>query len=411
MSDESIADLQARIEALEAIISAQELNTRDVLHTDDGNAFFLLFGSVLVFGMQAGFAMLEVGSVQIKNTGKILMKNIFDASVAGLFWWITGYGLAFGSDAFIETGKNGFAGGSGFLYAGIGSGDDASPLTNTPFAKTYGQAQWLFQWAFAGAAATIVSGAVAERCAMLSYFIYSCCITGFIYPIVVHMVWSEDGRFSAKRTTRLFGGCGMIDWAGSGVVHLTGGIAALIACIFVGPRTYRFGRHARHLQQQSQVFQTLGVLLLWVGWYGFNGVSTLQLDDYGGMAAHSMMTTTISAATSCLTTTLIAVIIDGDLDVSYSNNGILSGLVAITAGCATVNLYGAFFIGLLAAPIYFTASRSLEYFQIDDVVDAFPVHGCCGLFGVIATAFFTTEFYYANCLSSKYFYRRAITRK
>ena len=196
----------------------------------------------------------------------------------------------------MSNGNNGFIGTSGFFY----EGESGSPLTMSVDGKTYSKAFWLFQWAFAGAAATIVSGAVAERCKFGAYMTYSCVITAFIYPISVHMAWSGSGKLSPWRSTRLVGGCGVIDFAGSGVVHMTGGIAALVAAKMIGPRL----RWKSGLPQQSVVYQTLGVLMLWVGWYGFNGVSTLAITGYGGLAAHVMMTTTISAATGCLATTL-----------------------------------------------------------------------------------------------------------
>lgn len=392
--EEQIASLHSRLQYVE----------NNKLDVQDADAFWLLFGTIMVFFMQAGFAMLEVGSVQVKNTKNILIKNIFDATIAAIFWWWTGYSLAFGSDAFISrnrgTGKNGLYGGSGFFYEGIGSGDDASPLTNTPSAKLYGKASWMFQWAFAGAAATIVSGAVAERATFTAYLVYSCCLVGYIYPAVVHMGWSADGKFSPWREKRLFGGCGMIDFAGSGVVHMTGGIAAIIACCFVGPRQGRFGPNARHLEQQSVIFQTLGVLILWVGWYGFNGASTLAIQGYGGVAAHVFMTTTIAAATACLTTTFLGYLLFHVIDPGYANNGILAGLVAITSGCATSNLWGAFFTGLIASPVYLSASLLLTKLEIDDVVDAFPVHGACGMWGVLASGFFASEFFYANAYYS-----------
>jgi len=239
-----------------------------------------------------------------------------------------------------------------------------------------------------------VSGAVAERVSFGTYFTYSCVLTGFIYPVCVHMGWSGDGKLSPWREHRLVGGCGVVDFAGSGVVHMTGGVASIVASIFVGPRHGRFGPNKIHLAQQSVIFQSLGVLILWVGWYGFNGVSTLAITGYGGLAAHVMMTTTISAATACLTTTFIGYLENHVIDPSNANNGILAGLVGITAGCAVVNLWGAFFIGLIAAPIYYASSKLLVYLHIDDVVDAFPVHGCCGAWGVIGASLFATEYYY-----------------
>ena len=330
--------------------------------------------------------MLEVGSVQLKNTKNILIKNVFDASIAAIFWWFFGYGIAVGDDNFPKTGNNGFLGKSGYFY----EGNSGSPLTMSADGKTYAKAFWLFQWAFAGAAATIVSGAVAERCKFGAYVCYSCVITGFIYPVCVHMGWDGSGKLSPWRSSKLVGGCGVIDFAGSGVVHMTGGVAALVAAKMVGPRT----DWKRGLPQQSVVYQTLGVLMLWVGWYGFNGVSTLAITGYGGLAAHVMMTTTISAATGCLATTFMGYLIDHVIDTAYANNGILAGLVSITAPCPVVNLWGAFVIGLIAAPVYLGASKSLVFLGIDDVVDAFPVHGACGMWGVIAASLFATEYYY-----------------
>jgi len=395
--DTSLADLQAQIEELTARVEAVESDKLDVT---DADTLWLLLGTCLVFFMQAGFAMLEVGSVQVKNTKNILVKNIFDATIAALFWWATGYALAFGTDAYSATGVNGFYGGSGFFYEGVGSGDDASPLTNTPFAKTYGKASWMFQWAFAGTTATIVSGAIAERATFGAYVAYSCLLVGYIYPAIVHMGWSGDGKFSPWRSNRLFGGCGMIDFAGSGVVHFTGGVAAVICCILVGPRQGRFGPNARHLEQQSVIFQTLGVLILWVGWYGFNGASTLAIAGYAGIASHVFMTTTISAATACIACTYMHFFLTHIIDPSMANNGILAGLVGITAGCSTSNLVGAFITGLISAPVYYAASNMLVKLEIDDVVDAFPVHGCCGFWGVIAAQLFATEFYYAQAYYS-----------
>ena len=226
------------ISALTARIDGLTGGDEDVhfLTTADGDAFWLLFGTVLVFFMQAGFAMLEVGSVRLKNTKNILIKNIFDASIAAIFWWWTGYALAFGQDDFGTEGEgnNGFIGTTGFGYTGA--------KAESVEGKTYGKAFFLFQWAFAGAAATIVSGAVAERCKFIPYLVYSVVITGFVYPIVVHVAWSSSGKLSPWREGRLFADCGVIDFAGSGVVHLTGGTAA-----FVG--AYTLGRSEEHTSE------------------------------------------------------------------------------------------------------------------------------------------------------------------
>ena len=348
----------------------------------------MLISAFLVFFMQAGFAMLCAGSVRSKNVMNILIKNVFDASIAAIMWWFFGYGIAFGTDEFGDDGSNGFIGTSQFFYV-----DGAAA---TPGGKTYGKAFWLFQWAFAGAAATIVSGAVAERCKFGAYIIYSIVITGFIYPVSVHMGWSGAGKLSPWRGNRLVGDCGVIDFAGSGVVHMTGGVAALAGAALIGPRR----NWKQGLPQQSVVYQTLGTLILWVGWYGFNGVSTLAITGYGGLAGHVMMTTTIAAATGCLATTALGYAVDGVIDTGYANNGILAGLVSITAPCPVVSLWGALIIGAVAAPVYLGSSKLLVKLGVDDVVDAFPVHGACGAWGVIAASLFATEWYYKQAYYS-----------
>lgn len=385
MSD--LASLEARVAALEGNHGLDD-DAALFLPAGDADAFWLLFGMVLVFFMQAGFAMLEVGSVQLKNTKNILIKNVFDASIAAIMWWFFGYGIAFGTDEFGDDGSNGFIGTSQFFYV-----DGAAA---SPGGKTYGKAFWLFQWAFAGAAATIVSGAVAERCKFGAYIVYSVVITGFIYPVSVHMGWSGAGKLSPWRGNRLVGDCGVIDFAGSGVVHMTGGVAALVGAVLIGPRR----NWKQGLPQQSVVYQTLGTLILWVGWYGFNGVSTLAITGYGGLASHVMMTTTIAAATGCLATTALGYAVDGVIDTGYANNGILAGLVSITAPCPVVNLWGALIIGAVAAPVYLGSSKLLVKLGVDDVVDAFPVHGACGAWGVIAASLFATEWYYKQAYYS-----------
>ncbi|GMH72548.1 hypothetical protein TrLO_g15878 [Triparma laevis f. longispina] len=352
---------------------------------------WLMFGAILVFFMQAGFAMLEVGMVNIKNTKNILIKNVFDASIGALCWWILGYGIAAGTSN--ET--------AGFI------GTDSFML-DIPMS---GKSGWLFQWAFAATAATIVSGAVAERVTFGCYIIYSIVLTSFIYPVVVHWGWN-GGWGGAWRSTDLLFGCGVTDFAGSGVVHLTGAVAALVGAIIIGPRIGRFDEGIK-LPQQSVIFQTLGTLILWMGWYGFNGCSTLMLAglsssttdtyfDFSDVAAHTMVTTTISAATCCLTTVALTALTSPDriIDIGAANNGILAGLVSITAGCSSVEPEGAFCIGLIGSFWYMAGVAFLEKMKIDDVVGAVPVHGFCGIWGVIAPGLFTSSAQYANAYYS-----------
>ena len=200
--------------------------------------------------MQAGFAMLEVGSVNKKNTKNILVKNIFDACIAAIMWYAVGSSLAGGNgDDFTSTGENGFAGSGGFFRT-----------VSTANKSAYAKAGWFFGWTFAGAGCTIVSGAIAERATFLAYALYSVILTGFVYPPVVHMMWGA-GKFSAWRSgPRLFGDCGVIDFAGSGTVHMTGGVAAIIAAGCIGVRK----GFPDALPEGQPVYQALGILILWM---------------------------------------------------------------------------------------------------------------------------------------------------
>ncbi|KAK7248329.1 ammonium transmembrane transporter, partial [Aureococcus anophagefferens] len=252
--------------------------------------------------MQAGFALLEVGSVSKKNTKNILVKNIFDACIAAMMWWSIGSSLAGSTgDDFTSDGSNGMAG-NGALFLS----------TSTSNKSAYAKASWFFGWTFAGAGCTIVSGAIAERATFTAYAIYSVVLTGFVYPPVVHMMWGA-GRFSAWRSLssrphnddaddasagRLFGDCGVIDFAGSGTVHMTGGVAAIIAAKFMGTRK----GFPDNLPEGQPVYQALGIFILWMGWYGFNCCSTLYIDGYAQSAAHVAVTTTLGAAAGCLST-------------------------------------------------------------------------------------------------------------
>eukprot|EP00904_Undaria_pinnatifida_P002669 jgi/Undpi1/12402/HiC_scaffold_5.g02074.m1 len=348
----------------------------------DVDIFWLMFGAILVFFMQTGFAMLEVGSVSIKNTKNILIKNIGDASLGAVCWWLLGYGVAFGDT------KGRFIGSSAFALKGDAFESDDGTLTNG-----YAYASWLFQWAFAATAATIVSGAVAERVAFNAYVIYSIVLTSFIYPVVVHWGWA-GGFASAWVDNDLLFDCGVIDFAGSGVVHMTGGAAALCAAIVVGPRIGRFNENgtANTLPQQSAVLQVLFSLGGVVGW----GLDyTLAISGLAGVAAKTMVTTTISAAFGAITTVTLAKLSLGYWDGGAANNGLLAGLVGITAGCSTCEPEGAFVIGVVSGFVYTFSSKALVAMKVDDVVDAIPVHFFCGMWGVLAASLFATKDNYA----------------
>jgi len=350
----------------------------------DVNHFWLLFGTVLVFFMQTGFAMLTVGCCQIKNTKNILLKNVCDAAYGAICWYFIGWGIAMGP----KDGNEFYASGEDTEYLGD-FGDDSKSM-------------WLFQWAFAATAATIVSGAVAERITLTAYSTYAIILTSIVYPVVVFWGWGA-GFASAWREEDLLNDCGVIDFAGSGVVHMTGGIAAFWGALIVGARIGKFERNARgriikvnDLPQQSVANQTLGTLILWVGWYGFNGCSTLAITGYGTVAAHAMTTTTLAAATGGLATMLTGKIHKHYIDMEFANNGVLAGLVGITAGCATSTELSAIVIGAVASQVYYWGAILVEHvLHVDDVVKATPVHFLCGVWGVLAAGLFADEKLYA----------------
>jgi Amt family ammonium transporter len=346
--------------------------------------FFLLFGGALVFFMQAGFAMLCAGSVRQKNVKNIMLKNLLDACGGALGFWSVGFAFAYGGDDL--PGKT-FIGNSYFFLINF---DD--------------YAGWFFQFAFAATAATIVAGTVAERCKMQAYLCYSVFLTGFVYPVIVHSIWSSNGFISAFRSEDAFRGIGMIDFAGSGVVHMTGGATALIAATILGPRRGRFYDEdgnpletPAQFQAHSVALQILGTFILWFGWYGFNPGSALAISSEGSarVAALCACTTTIAAAAGCVTAMFTDTIIEmfqtgeASYDLTMAMNGGLGGLVAITAGCSVVEPYAALFIGIIGGWVYIGWSKLLIKLKIDDAVDAIPVHFGNGMWGVIAVGFFS----------------------
>ncbi|GMH35890.1 hypothetical protein BSKO_03758 [Bryopsis sp. KO-2023] len=361
---------------------------------EDLNILWLLLGTYLVFFMQCGFALLEAGIVRAKNTKNILLKNVLDACVSTIIWWSVGYSFAFGERG---AASNGFIGGTNFFMS------NASDTNQKQFF-----AHWIFQWAFAATSGTIVSGAVAERCQFRAYLIYTMAITGFIYPVVVHWVWSGEGWLSPFRTEEGYGffhdvpenlermpslkkSIGLIDFAGSGVVHMTGGSAALVAASLLGPRVGRFDASGvKEFPQNSVALATLGTFILWFGWYGFNPVSTMCMRGCMHVASKTAVNTTLSAAAGGIAVVLVHALSGNPADVSPVLNGILAGLVSITASCAVVEPYGAVIIGLLGGIIYYFSTGLLKRMRIDDPLDASPIHLFCGAWGVFAAGLFAT---------------------
>lgn len=322
------------------------------------NMLWIMVGTVLVFFMHAGFAMVESGFTRSKNTVNILMKNILTVSIASILYFVVGYAFMFGESV------GGIIGWSGFALNGV---DDI--------------AFFVFQAVFAATCATIISGAVAERMKLSAYFILTIAMVAVIYPIVGHWIWS--GGWLAE--------LGFIDFAGSTVVHLTGAVGALIAASLLGPRIGKYnGKKVNVLPGHSIPLGALGVFILWLGWFGFNGASTLVADP---AVVPSIITNTLLAASAgVLSTALYTKLRYKQIDASLTLNGALSGLVGITAGAANVSLPAAIVIGFVAGIIMTESIRILDAkLRIDDPVGAITVHGVVGIWGTLAVGLFETS--------------------
>ena len=331
------------------------------------NTFWVLIAASLVFFMQAGFALVEAGLTRSKNTTNILFKNLMDFAIGTLGFWFIGYGIMFGAG-------NGFFG--SFEFFSKTDHGSALGIPNDAF--------FFFQLVFAATAATIVSGAMAERTKFVSYLIYSAVITLIIYPISGHWIWG-GGWLSQLETP-------FVDFAGSTVVHSVGGWLALAGPLVLGPRIgkYKNGK-INAIPGHSITLAALGVFILWLGWFGFNPGSTLGLGD-ANLVARIFVTTNASAASGAVATLITTWIRYGKPGLSMTLNGVLAGLVAITAGTHAVTPGAAVIIGAIAGVL---VVFSVEFFdkiaKIDDPVGAISVHGVCGAFGTLAVGLFATE--------------------
>ena len=331
------------------------------------DTIWVLLAAFLVFFMQAGFAMVEAGFTRAKNAGNIIMKNLMDFACGSILYWAVGFALMFG------VSKGGLIGSSGF-FAG---GDFAHLGLNIPV-----PAFLLFQTVFAATAATIVSGAMAERTKFISYLMYSVVITAVIYPVVGH--WGWGGGW--------LGEMGFVDFAGSTIVHSVGGWAALVGAAILGPRIGKFSKDKKPhaIPGHNITLGALGVFILWFGWFGFNAGSTISGMDLS--IAHIVVTTNLSAAAGAVLAMMFSWVRYGKPDVSLTLNGALAGLVGITAGTADVNFVGAVLIGAGAGVLIILAVEFVEkVLHIDDPVGAVAVHGVCGAYGTIMVGFFATD--------------------
>ena len=340
---------------------AQEADAATV--QDNLNYVWTIIAACLVFFMQAGFALVETGFTRAKNAVNIIMKNVMDVSAGGLAFFLVGFGLMFGSSA------GGWIGTDGFLLGEIGD-------YSTEWSYTF----FFFQAVFAATAATIVSGAVAERTAFNSYLIFSVLITAFIYPVFGSWAWG-----SLFNGSGWLEGLGFIDFAGSTVVHSVGGWAALAGAMVVGPRAGKYiDGKPQLIKGHSLPLAALGVFILWLGWFGFNAGSTTTGDTSIALIALNTFLAAGAGATAAMVTTWLT---NGKPDGAVTLNGVLAGLVGITAGCANLSPGFAIVTGAIAGVLVHYSMKLLEK-KVDDAVGAVSVHGVCGAWGTLAAGLF-----------------------
>lgn len=338
--------------------------------TDAVWGVWFLIGAALVFFMQCGFAMVETGFTRAKNAGNIIMKNLMDFCIGTPMFMLLGFGLMMSEN---------------YFFGFIGK-PDMQLFTN------FAEIDWssfVFNLVFCATAATIVSGAMAERTKFSAYCIYSGIISAVVYPIEAGWVWNSQGWLCQM---------GFIDFAGSAAIHTVGGVAALIGAMFLGPRIGKYEydkagkvKKVNAIPGHSLTLGALGTFILWFGWYGFNGAACVQLEGIGGLAA-VFTTTTIAPAVACVTTMIFTWIKNGKPDVSMTLNASLAGLVAITAPCACCDALGATIIGIVAGILVVVVVEFLDLkLHIDDPVGAVAVHLANGIWGTIACGLFSVD--------------------
>lgn len=334
------------------------------------NTIWVLLGAALVFFMQAGFAMVETGFTRAKNAGNIIMKNLMDFSIGTPAFWLVGFGLMFGTGNGIIGSISGLASESNY---GAGMLPDGVPF----------YAFLIFQTVFCATAATIVSGAMAERTKFSAYCIYSLIISLVVYPVSGHWIWG--GGWLAEM--------GFHDFAGSCAVHMVGGVAALVGAKILGPRIGKYSKSGKSkaIPGHNLTIGALGVFILWFAWFGFNGASTVSMEGDAIVSASKIfVTTNLAAAVATVTVMILTWILYKKPDVSMSLNGSLAGLVAITAGCDTVSPVSAAIIGILAGLVVVFGIEFIDKVcRIDDPVGAVGVHGMCGALGTLCVGLFS----------------------
>ncbi|PJZ75777.1 ammonium transporter [Leptospira neocaledonica] len=341
---------------------------------DETNWLWTCIAGFLVFFMQAGFALVEAGFTRAKNTVNILMKNFMDFALGSLAYWLIGFAIMFGPQII-----------SGIGFGSVSLADSLLIVDGKPDPSKF--TFFIFQLVFAGTAATIVSGAMAERTKFVDYVIFSVLITAFVYPIFGSLAWSN--LFNPDNKGYLVE-AGFIDFAGSTVVHSVGGWAGLAGTIVLGPRIgkYQDGK-VLPILGHNMTIAALGVFILWLGWFGFNPGSTTSVG--GGTFAIIAVTTNFAAAAGAVSSMIVTWILFKKPDIGLTLNGALAGLVAITAPCANVSISSAIIIGLVGGVLVVFSVLFFDKIKVDDPVGAVSVHGVCGAWGTIAAGLFAEQ--------------------
>ncbi|MEK3786252.1 MULTISPECIES: ammonium transporter [Paenibacillus] len=337
------------------------------------NSTFVFIAFMLVFFMQAGFALLEAGSTRMKNAGHVAGRTVLTLGVSAISFWALGFGLGFGNDN-----GNGFMGLTGFFLSGTDAAPSFDSLSGLDIPITI---MFLFHFAFAAISLAIACGGMAERAKLSVYIIFGVLFSIIIYPIVAHWVWGGGWLTQME----------MQDYAGSTVVHLTGATAALVATIMLKPRLGKYNKDGKPniIPGHNQVYSILGVIILWFGWYGFNpGSAVSAMGD--GFFGYVALTTTLAAASGAIAALLTSWAVFGKADIPSMLNGVLAALVAITGSCAFVAPWAAVVIGAVAGIITFFTAQWVEKKRIDDPIYAFSVHGVAGMWGAVSTGLFAT---------------------
>lgn len=338
------------------------------------DTFYFLVSGALVMWMAAGFAMLEAGLVRAKNTTEILAKNVGLFAISCIMYMLVGYNIMYGdSSSGVIPSISFLLGGDNTVESVLAGGDDAPYYSNL--------SDFFFQVVFVATAMSVVSGAVAERMKLMSFFVFAIVMTGFIYPVEGY--WKWGGGFLDE--------LGFLDFAGSGIVHMTGAAAALAGVLLLGARKGKYGPNGevRPIPGANLPLATLGTFILWLGWFGFNGGSELKISNIEEANAVAMIfvNTNMAAAGGVIGALIISKVMFGKVDLTMILNGALAGLVAITAEPLTPTPFEATLIGLAGGIIVVYSILLMDKLKIDDPVGAISVHGVVGIFGIIAVTF------------------------